>query len=178
MAICGIDPGKHGAAVVLDVGKGFVAATGLVYSTPENTFNAGLLANFLSKHRPTVVVVERVRGRGGVWGATQNFNFGYVYGQLMQTLRIMQAVLHYEIAVVDPQVWQRFVYGKRPKDVPTKDAAAKAYGVLYPHAPLPTTPQGNTKDGIIDALLIAHWALYNHGNPKPIQGKRSKRHAK
>jgi hypothetical protein len=151
MCVVGIDPGKRGYAVALNLKQKRIFLIKLKFD--DLRFDPSNLLRFLDDQKIDAIYVEKVQGRGG-WGATQNFNFGFVTGQ------IYAAINEYDYYMVTPRTWQNHI-GKikmvNPEAEPKKKTFM-AYRKFYPQNPLPTNRVGNLDDNMIDALMIATFA--------------------
>ena len=163
--ILGIDPGKKGAAVVINE-RGILQAAGGLEFDKAGMLETNDFALYVHHWSPSIIVIERVRGRGAIpgaafkgWGATQNFNFGFNYGQIVTMIRMIQPTYNFVLHFVEPRTWQKLAHTGCPKKMAAKDATAWAYSNFYPTKPLFSNRNGKTSDGLIDALFIARWAL-------------------
>lgn len=160
--IIGVDPGYNGGLVALKSGK---VVSKLVMPKVGKDLDYDKLARFLNfyKKKGAVVYMEAVKGRGGNWGATQNFNFGKCYGSLMTII----AVLKLRYTLVTPITWQKKAFAgispiykpdKKKKTKDTKKMALMASKRLFPTADfVPTVRSRNPHDGLVDAALIAYY---------------------
>jgi len=160
MIVAGIDPGKRGAVVVVDSQTSRAWYEKLAYD------DAGLLTTrFGQKFRGVdKVLIENIHGRGG-WGATQNFNMGYYFGQVMHELIKSQRPFE----LITPNTWTSLLH----REIDLKGAAPKAKSLAAYHMYFPHDPIGKTKgkdgyhDGLIDALLIAAYELIKENEVIP-----------
>lgn len=143
--IAGIDPGITGAVAIIEDGR---YLDGLLMPTITNgkrkRCNAAALAGFLVRHRPALVVLERV-GAMPKQGATSMFSFGHSAGVAEGVV----IALGLPLILVAPPVWKRRA-GLLGSD---KDAARSAAARLFPDAPLSMRKYG----GLADALLMAYY---------------------
>jgi hypothetical protein len=160
--VIGIDPGHNGGFVALKDGK---VVSKLVMPKVGKDIDFDKLGRFFRfyKKRGAVVYLEKVMGRGGAWGATQNFNFGQCYGAIMG----VTAVLKLRYILVSPATWQKVSFkgipvvyktGKKKKTKDTKAMALMASKRLFPSANFaPTERSKKPHDGLVDAVLIAYY---------------------
>lgn len=104
------------------------------------------------------VAVERVWGRGGN-GAQSNFTFGMRYQVVFDAFVVaQQQAPNMDLVTVPAQTWQRIMIPDA-KGADSKTASlAKAWAMhRTPEAFVATRRETTPKDGISDAILIAHW---------------------
>ena len=147
MKIIGIDTGSKGAIVCLDSTEKtaeymmlpYRADKVLDFSLVKDKFYSNIMMTF----------VEKVSGRGG-WGATQTFQFGCYYGQILGLLS------SYSHAMVTPQMWQKIAW-EGTSDGEPKERSAAAFARLNP-----TTRLKKKEDGVIDAFHIARYGMLKY----------------
>lgn len=165
MIVVGIDPGKKGCAVALstDAPKGFGY---LLDFDKAGHLDTAKLTRFLDLTRPSVIVCEKVMGRGGDgWGATQVFNFGFTCGEINAVIGTWAKKHHASIHYVPPQNWQKVIHEGVASSLAAKTRSMIAYERMFPHRPIPLTPKSKkTDDNIVDALLIATWGVLRVAN--------------
>jgi len=79
------------------------------------------------------------------------------YGMLRGMIRMAGIPL----VIVTPKVWQKSVYGGRPRGSDPKEMALMVASQLFPYVEL-HGPKGGFKDGRADALLIAEYCRRLH----------------
>ena len=155
MRICGIDPGANGAICVLDnKAPAYIALLDLKkYSTYDI---AEWLRTELLHPDGYQIWIEKIHSLYGM-SAKSNFSFGRNLGTITA---IAEIVGHHQIIkTVPPKIWQRFV-GVTERGKRIKIQVANIATALYPTANL-RGKQGGLLDGRSDALMIAHYGLYN-----------------
>jgi len=161
--ILGIDCGMTGGLVALRNGnvvfKELMPTVGkeLDYQRIYN-----ILRTFKKKN--AVVYCEHIWGRGGGWGATQNFKLGLIYGSIKSML-IATKLPHF---FVPATTWQKYSLrgvqpqyktGKKKKTKDTKAMAVIASQRIFPDVKF-TKPKGTKpQDGLVDAALIAYYGM-------------------
>lgn len=160
--IIGIDPGHSGGLVVLKNGR---VVSKLVMPKVGKDIDFDKLGRFLRhfKKKGAVVYLEKVMGRGGGWGATQNFNFGQCYGAIMSAI----AILKMRYILVSPATWQKIAFkgvpviykaGKKRKTKDTKQMALMASKRLFPSVRFTKSERASVAhDGLVDAVLIGYY---------------------
>lgn len=137
MIVAGIDVGAKGALAILDK---------QIICKEYNEISLSGYIKLLKKHRPDLVVVEKV-GAMPKQGVVSMFNFGVRLGEIegmLQTLEI-------PYLLISPKVWQKALNITPKSD---KKAIASVVSKLYPNVDL-YTPRGRLKDGVSDALALA-----------------------
>jgi len=146
MIIAGIDPGSKGAIVCIDDKE--VITAYLRYSTRVERYQ------FLEKHRPSLVFLEKLWGVPPSSAAT-NFNLGCHYCCDEFALELLG--IPYEI--VAAKTWQLSVLNFRgsKKDRESKKSSISFVTRRYPDLKLPqkTLKEIDESSGIADALCIA-----------------------
>ena len=144
----GIDPGKHGAAVLLDMDGRIVrcwdtptlkAATKTVYDTKAM---CGII--HIAKVDGADIAIERVHAMPGQ-GVTSTFSFGEGYGIWLGMIGMAELPLSY----YSPQAWQKTQLAGMPKGKGSARLRAKQ---LWPACTLFDRVRD---DGRADAALIA-----------------------
>jgi hypothetical protein len=149
MKIVGIDVGKKGFAVISD---SKTKTIDILKFTFDESNNLGInpFKKYLAYYQPDLVVIEKIHGRGG-WGATQNFNFGFLLGQLLTIIREQFLSFTY----ISPVKWQNLVAkGIGKSNVRGKERTLIAYRNLFPSNPLPEKNQ-KIDDNLLDAFMIS-----------------------
>lgn len=116
-----------------------------------------------------IVMLEDVHSLHGV-ASNATFNFGKIVGQIQATL----TCLNIEFNLVQPKIWQKEVWkefdivvtperinkkGKKVKSkVDTKATSANTCRRLYPTLSILSNKNNVPHDGIVDAILIMHFA--------------------
>jgi len=144
----GIDIGANGAIACLGDGS-------LFYDTLKD----GRWISYLAKHKNAVVAIEDLHSIYGA-SAKSNFQFGlnngYVIG-VLETLKI-------EYIKVAPKKWQKEMWKdiepvRNKGKVDTKATSLLAARLMYPNEQfLASSRSSVAHDGIVDAILIAHYA--------------------
>ena len=152
MRTLGIDPGKGGAAVLLD-DNGWIL---YVWDTPtlkigtKTVYDTGAMANILTEcsasTRPFGVAIEKVGARSGQ-GVTSMFSFGEGYG-LWQGMVAMARV---PITFYTPQKWKGSVLAGMPEGKGSSLVRAKQ---LWPTSEFFSRKKD---EGRAEAALIAHY---------------------
>lgn len=157
MNIIGIDPGKKGAAIIINSNGAILEILKFKYDK-DNLLWFPEVTALISRYDPEFIYMEKVRGRGGVWGATQNFNFGFIYGQIIAAVR---AHTIYPITFVEPKIWQAKFHTKTQVKETAKERTLKAYKKLFKNDPIKKFYPSLKKfdDNVLDAFMIASFAL-------------------
>jgi len=150
--ILGIDPGLRGAIVGLDLQGNLVYKS--VLPVKDKEIDVIKLKSMLDEAKPFMIFMEKVHALPLV-GSSSTFKFGYVYGQLQATIRLIGAKLE----LVPPKTWQKI-------EIPaafegnTKERALKACKALYSSLDLRASERSKKfHDGIVDAFFIASYGL-------------------
>lgn len=152
--VVGIDPGKRGAWVVMDM-EGKVLLTGLlkdVYNMtdmlrdkfgcdPEDLREMADIHIFLEKGQSVI-------GNGG----SSMFTYGHLCGWIEATLH----VLKYKYTLVQPRAWCKVMHVGARGDK-AKEKSLHAGRALFPNVSLIPDGCRVIHDGIVDALLIAEY---------------------
>jgi len=150
--ILGIDPGLRGAIVGLDLKGGLVYKSLLPVKDKE--IDVVKLKSMFDEAKPFMIFMEKVHALPMV-GVSTTFKFGYVYGQLQATIRLIGAKLE----LVPPRTWQKIEIPEHFEGS-TKERASKACKALYPKLDLRATERSKKfHDGIVDAFFIASYGL-------------------
>jgi hypothetical protein len=150
--ILGIDPGLRGGVVGLDL-QGNLTYKGLL-PVKDREIDVVKLKGMFDDAKPFMVFMEKVHALPMV-GVGSTFKFGYVYGQLQATLRLIGAKLE----LVPPKTWQKI---EIPEEFEgnTKERALRACKALYPDIDLRATERSKKfHDGLVDAFFIASYGL-------------------
>lgn len=157
MYILGIDPGKKGVAIIID-NIGEIREILQFKFDRDNLLWFPSLTSLINRYEPELIFIEKVHGRGGVWGATQNFNFGFIYGQIIGAVREHTIC---PITFIEPKAWQSKYHIKSKVKETAKERTLKAYKKLFKDDPIkkyyPSTKKFD--DNILDAFMIASFAL-------------------
>jgi Holliday junction resolvasome RuvABC endonuclease subunit len=158
MKIVGFDPGKHGFAVISNNTTSKFSACEFEFDA-TNLLNLEKLKSFLAKYQPDVAIIEKIQGRGG-WGATQNFSFGFVYGQIISAVRAYQIPIQF----MTPVAWQGIICkGIKKEGIKQKERTLIAYRNLFPSSPLPEK-KDKINDNLLDAFMISIAGHIKFGN--------------
>ncbi len=161
MKIASIDPGKAGYSVAVDSETGHTYLYPLSFSK-DNLLDSSMLDLWLQQVQPDLLLLEKVSGRKG-WGATQNFNFGSIWGQ------VRGVVSTYPHRLVTPAQWQKVVHEGVDTKLEPKARSLIAYKQLAPNLPLPTNSKGKLDDNIMDAFLISIYGLIKFAKIKTLK---------
>ena len=144
----GIDPGKHGAAVLLDTDSRIVACwdTPTVKAAGKTLYDMGALTAIVhtAKVDGAHVAIERVHAMPGQ-GVSSTFSFGEGYGIWLGMIGMAELPLSY----YTPQAWQKTQLQGMPKGKGSARLRAKQ---LWPTVTLFDRVKD---DGRADAALIA-----------------------
>jgi hypothetical protein len=152
MKVIGIDPGKKGIAVLTDSQTMTLDFHKFKFDQSNNIdhlwFNV-----FMNKHLIDHIIIEKVHGRGGVWGATQNFNFGFIYSQILSC--VTRNYTSYTL--VEPKTWQSVIHEGIQHKSTAKIKTMSAYKRLCPENPLIECGSSTSKidENLIDAFMIS-----------------------
>lgn len=151
MYVVGIDPGKHGALVLIDQWLN-VKKKEIMPLNKEGQINPvilkGILVDF--KKYTEYFYVERQWTRP-ISGSKQNFWLGYNYS----TLKTLLAVLFINPIEITPMAWQKATYKGISGEKKQRSiiAAKKIFNNIS------LVMKKKDHDGIADALLIAYFGL-------------------
>ncbi len=150
--ICGVDPGKNGGLVILDVTGSLIAKSTMFYQD-KIEYDPIAYQDFLLQNKVKHVVIEKVSAMPGN-GSVSMFNFGQAYA----FCRIVPILLKIPFTLVTPQAWQRVMHQGLDKSLPPKARSLIIYNRLYPHICLLSTSRcKKPHDGMLDAILIAEY---------------------
>lgn len=172
MTVIGIDPGLNGGfAILKDDGSIETFKMPLIIA---GILDIKLIANILKKYKSKdcFLVLENVHALFGS-SAAATFTFGHVCGAL-ESLVVLSEIPFIKCG---PKEWQKLAYlgikeirkpskidakGKEKKGaIETKMMSLVAATRLYPNADYHKTPKSKKEhDGIVDALLIAHYGKH------------------
>jgi hypothetical protein len=146
----GIDPGSKGVIAVL------YENDEVEYIFLKNAIDiSGFMRKIAQEHQIVDVCIENVHSIYGV-SAKSNFSFGFNTGWVHGIIE----PLGVKISAVTPKVWQNYL-GVTTHGKLIKKNVAELIQKLYPSVNLYTT-RNSLKDGISDALAIAHYSRYNN----------------
>lgn len=165
----GIDVGKNGGIAILTSKEVKVLATPTTGTTAKKEIDKQaikkLLVDLSKSDHQVVVVVEDVHSIFGA-SAGSNFQFGRALGIIEGIVEALE-LTYYKVS---PKTWQAVCFegvppmykpGKRAKGkgtLDTKPMALIATQRLYPKIDLRKSDRStNPHDGIVDALLMAHY---------------------
>lgn len=160
----GVDPGQNGGIVVLKNGK---PVKKLPTPVIGSEFDYAYIRKFFLhyKKRNAVVYFEELQGRGGGWGASQNFKMARCYEMIKSHVSAL-GLRNYEIK---PKVWQDYVFkgtkiiwkkkaGAKKKSKDTKAMALAVCNKLFPSFDTRKNKRCSVPhDGIVDAILIGYY---------------------
>lgn len=163
--VMAIDPGLQGAIVITDGVK--LTAYPLPIGGDKRLDYwklSTLLDDVVSKWGALPTYLERAIPFA--MGARHAFGYGVDFQS------IVLAIEHHKLPVtyVEPAKWTKEMHQGVASDFKPKVKSAVAAKRLFPQLVglLPTKPKGGMHDGMIDALLIAGWALrVKHGQSAP-----------
>ena len=108
----------------------------------------------LDEAKPFMIFMEKVHALPLV-GSSSTFKFGYVYGQLQATIRLIGVKLE----LVPPKTWQKIEIPGTFEGT-AKERALVACKALYPELDLRASERSKKfHDGIVDAFFIASYGL-------------------
>lgn len=166
MILVGIDVGKDGGIVAMDIDGNILLKSGIPkekdrYSHYHKMYAILKQVRVLNGFNNDIVVgIEDVHSLYGM-SAKSNFSFGGI-----KDAKVMACVaLGYEFHLVQPKVWQKGVWceedivlqgNKRSRD--TKATSLNAAKRLWPKEDFRKSSRSkNPHDGIVDAALIAEY---------------------
>ena len=169
MRIVAVDPGKKGRILGIDTQEPLGWFHKLQYT--GNELSITQTESALTAIKPSVVILEKVRGRGTLgiqstkaanWSASSNFNFGDTFGQIRTVLRYSSFRLGFSLGLLDPQTWQKTAWQGIETKLKPKEKSLIAYDRLFPRKPLSVNPRAlSPDDGLIDCLLMIYHYLMN-----------------
>lgn len=146
MKTCGIDPGKKGGLAIIEDDK--LVERIVMPINKEDNIDWGVIADFLSKHKPNVVYIEQVSARPGQ-GVCSMFSFGKSYGGLFGVC----GALKLPVKSVIPRTWQKKLMGDETHE---KEDTIKFVQDKFPDNSLLATSRSKVShDGMADAIAIA-----------------------
>jgi crossover junction endodeoxyribonuclease RuvC len=161
----GIDPGNSGGIAAVNPSTGSVLLFDMPTLTVVGTKSkkyvdahtlSAILSGFLENEetgvRPPLAVVEAVNAMPGQ-GVVSMFNFGMGYGIIQGVI----AALKIRSTRVSPVRWKKFMLQDMGKD---KDASIARALELYPQSANQIVGIRKKKDGLAEALLLAHYATF------------------
>lgn len=157
MIFIGIDPGSKGTAVALNAEKNSAEVLRLKFFK-DSLFDDGHFKAWVQSLGQSIIYLEKVKAGQG-WGSSQVFNYGVRWGQIFQTI----ASGSNSYFLITPQRWQKDFHTGIETKITAKEKTMIAYNRLYPNKPVPCGPKsGKPNDNIIDALMIATYAMGRH----------------
>lgn len=156
MIYAGVDPGKSGAIAIID-SENIAPDNITIYDIPligsEIDFKElnEILKTIVTKEH--FLVLENVHAIPGA-GAMQSFNFGQTVGALKSNLMCLN-IRH---KLVTPKSWQKVLWEGTPIQTNGSKNDTKATSMLAAQKWFPNTKFLKSKDGRIDAALIAMYA--------------------
>lgn len=160
MNICGIDPGKQGAAVVLRC-DGTHAALRMPIKKDGKSIDGEALSAWLVAQEVEYAVVEKIGARShrnSAGKATRNAGNEFRFAIGVGVIHGCLDALGIPYRLVQPMMWKSRVLRELGTD---KDAAIRYAQGMWPQVDLQpgrcTTPQ----DGIADAICLADYGI-NH----------------
>jgi hypothetical protein len=159
-SVLAVDPGKSGAIVWLNSAGDFayfqmpLDTEGLVdFKTVDEIFG-----DYAGADVPPVFLERAVSFGMGTKGA---FN----YGRVFEAVRLAIELNHLPLTMVEPGKWSKVMHQGIDSRLKAKEKSLIAVKRLFPKQfkNIPTNRKGKHHDGVIDALLIAGWALKGFG---------------
>ena len=165
--VIGVDPGLHGAAVVLDETgpvKAMMLPTQNIFGQERPVVDSFSSFLDLPVNGYAILCIEMVQAYGMMSSKKSIKSAGISWGMLAHAALVDPQIL--SVIAVDPKDWQKVMLkGWDGED--TKAKARTAVDALWPGCTLwPRVTKGadagKVRDGIADAALIAEWAR-RHG---------------
>jgi len=164
--VVGIDPGKSGAIVALDMhgraiewmaadhpDEGYtVKAKGGAIYVPSCM--ALWLYDLSQNYKVVMVVIEQQQARP-IEGRRSVFTNGYGFGMWVGVL----AALRIRYKIEKPQTWTRAIFGSKPKTDVKKARAISVASSQVPDLPLTWGRKTRPHDGLADAACLALYGL-------------------
>ena len=154
LKILAIDPGQKGAFVLLD-GKKFLSWVMPLGEDKRVDFEK-VLEIFSEAGDDVHVFLERAYG--GQMGATAAFNYGRDFAALELAIKLCELPVTY----IEATKWTKKIHEGISSDLKPKAKSIIAVKRLLPHLvkEIPVTPKSKAMhEGILDALLIAHYGV-------------------
>jgi hypothetical protein len=123
MKLVGIDPGKTGAIAEIDLEEKVCTWMNLPYRE-DTVLDVYTLKREFNLNNAHYIYVEKVHAMK-IWGVSNNFSFGYYYGQVRGFLEPWP----YEL--VAPQSWQKKI-NCCPRSGTAKDMSAASFRRMNP----------------------------------------------
>jgi hypothetical protein len=166
MRIGGIDPGKSGSMVVLES----ICSEAWYHKfkfNKDNLLDWHGFHLFLDLTKPEMIIIEKIRGRGASpkdkktsWGASQNFNMGYYFGQIVIATISYCKFMNIRWKFVKPKAWQALIHDGISTKLTPKERSLIAYEQLHPNSPIkPYRKGGKINHNIVDGLLVATYGI-------------------
>lgn len=161
--VIGVDPGLHGAAVVLDARgplKAKMLPTRSIFGQERPVVDSFCSFLDLPLEGYAILCIEMVQSYGMMSSKKSIKSAGISWGMLAHAALVDSQIL--SVIAVDPKDWQKVMLkGFAGED--TKAKARSAVDALWPGCNLwPRVTKGadagKVRDGIADAALIAEWA--------------------
>jgi crossover junction endodeoxyribonuclease RuvC len=148
MKVAGIDPGKKGGLSIIENEK-VIERIPMPLDEDDN-IDWTEIANFISKHTPSVVYIEQVAARPGQ-GVCSMFSFGKAYGGLFGVC----GALKIKVKTVIPRTWQKKLLGEGTHE---KEDTIKFCQEKFPEVSLLATSRSKVAhDGIADSMGIGYY---------------------
>lgn len=159
----GIDPGKRGAVAVIRVSDFKIYSLDVI-PLIKNEIDLDQLYKLLNKwsHNKLSVYLEKVHAMPGQ-GVSSMFSFGRTFGLLEGMLTASATIIN----LVSPRKWQTTILenSTHVKNSNICDAKLRTLSIVkerFPDVDLRATKRSiNPHDGIVDALGIAMYGVYN-----------------
>ena len=150
----GIDPGKRGGLVHLDIG-GAVGGARVMPLRLDGTPDTESIEAWLRWRAPRRIYLELVHAHPND-GKRHLWTFAAHMGALKDAI----ARTKIPMVEVDPQRWQNVMLLGLPRGNRTKDSARVRCAELWPSESFVPARGRVPHDGLCDAALIAAWGLY------------------
>ena len=159
-SVLAIDPGKSGALVWMNSKGAFefflmpLNSEGLVSFDDVHE----IIDDFATSYRPHVYLERAVSFGMGTKGA---FN----YGRGFEALAIAVELTELPLTMVEPGKWSKVMHQGIDARLKAKEKSLIAMKRLYPKliSKVPQNRNGKMHDGVIDAILIAGYAIKDLG---------------
>lgn len=158
MNLCGIDPGKTGALVLLRP-NGTSVVLRMPVKPDGKSIDGKAISAWLLEHEVTHAVVEKIGARGhrdaqgkSIRNAGNEFRFAIGVGVIHGCLDSMNV----QYKTIQPMTWKTKVLGRRGLD---KKAAIAFAQEKWPGVNLKPGQCRTPQDGIADAVCLADYGL-------------------
>lgn len=168
----GIDPGQKGAFSLIDSGSNEIKFKEMPLKNENVDFEA--VRKILIAWNPDIVFLERAMPMA--MGAKHAFNYGRGFAALELAIQIEG----FPVVYVEPAKWPKQVLDGIDSRLKPKARSLIAFERLYPDVDIVRNKKGAPHDGMVDALLIAHYGLSHPSatareRGRPIDGLEKKK---